>query len=288
MNIRAKLTFRFTVIVAAIILLLSSAIYYFSADYRKSEFYGRLKDRGYNTAKLLIDVDEVNSNLLSIIERNSAYSLMQEDVVILNATSNIIYCNCSDSTPIRYIKDKISRIWLDRELHFNDKQREAVGFIFQGKNERYIVVVAAFDQFGLSKLKYLRLILVLGSFFSTSLVFIAGWIFAGQALKPVALITSEADKITGSDLQVRLHEGNKKDELARLAMTFNRMLNRLEKSFEIQRSFVSNSSHELRNSAYCHAWTNRSFPSKGPLGRRIQGNSCFCFGRHFQLNCTAE
>ena len=68
MNIRAKLTFRFTVIVAAIILLLSSFIYYFSADYRKSEFYGRLKDRGVNTAKLLIDVDEVNTNLLNIIE----------------------------------------------------------------------------------------------------------------------------------------------------------------------------------------------------------------------------
>src|SRR5689334_13169996 len=246
MNIRAKLTFRFTFLVAAIILLLSASIYYSSADYRVSEFYGRLKSRGTTTAKLLVDVEEVDSTLLGIIEKNSINPLVLEDVDIIDPTNKIVYCNCTDSMPWRYISDKIPRRWLDQEIRCKDRERESIGFLFQGKSEHYIVIVSALDKYGMSKLKYLRLILIIGYLFSISLVFIAGWIFAGQALKPVALITSQADKITASDLKVRLSEGNQTDELAHLAITFNRMLDRLEKSFEMQRSFVADSSHEIR------------------------------------------
>jgi signal transduction histidine kinase len=54
------------------------------------------------------------------------------------------------------------------------------------------------------------------------------------------------DKITISNLDLRVNEGNGTDEIAQLAITFNRMLERLESAFEMQRSFVSNASHELR------------------------------------------
>src|SRR5262245_38999064 len=108
MNIRAKLTFRFTFIVAAIILLLAVSTYFFSADYRQSEFYGRLKSHGINTAKLLINVDEVDTNLLRIIDKNSPSMLLKEDVIIVNAANEIIYCNCTDSMPMSYIKDKLA------------------------------------------------------------------------------------------------------------------------------------------------------------------------------------
>jgi len=45
---------------------------------------------------------------------------------------------------------------------------------------------------------------------------------------------------------MRLFEGNGRDELAELAITFNRMLERIERSFELQQNFVANASHELR------------------------------------------
>jgi signal transduction histidine kinase len=47
-------------------------------------------------------------------------------------------------------------------------------------------------------------------------------------------------------LDSRLDEGNQTDELAQLAQRFNKMLDRLEKAFRLQRSFVSHASHELR------------------------------------------
>ena len=58
-------------------------------------------------------------------------------------------------------------------------------------------------------------------------------------------VVKQVDKITIASLNMRVNEGNGTDEIAQLAITFNQMLERLESAFEMQRSFVSNASHEL-------------------------------------------
>ena len=102
------------------------------------------------------------------------------------------------------------------------------------------------DIFGLKKLKYLRLILVSVYFISLIIVYFSGKLFAARALAPISRIIREVDGISIYNLDQRLNEGNGKDELARLAGTFNNMLRRLETSFQIQKSFIANASHELR------------------------------------------
>jgi two-component system, OmpR family, sensor histidine kinase ArlS len=78
------------------------------------------------------------------------------------------------------------------------------------------------------------------------LTILLGFIFAGQSLKPIAEMNKDISKITAYNLKQKLKTGNNKDEVAQLALNFNLMLERLEQSFELQRSFVSNASHELR------------------------------------------
>ena len=56
----------------------------------------------------------------------------------------------------------------------------------------------------------------------------------------------EAENITASRINKRLPVKNEKDELGELSLTFNALLDRLEKSFNSQKMFVSNVSHELR------------------------------------------
>src|SRR5690348_3354782 len=102
MNIRSRLTFRFTIIVAAIILICFIAVYFFSSSYRQSEFYGRLKGRGISTAKLLIDVNEVDSTLLRIIDQNTQSSLPGEVAIIYDFNNNIIYTNYDNGLPVNY------------------------------------------------------------------------------------------------------------------------------------------------------------------------------------------
>jgi signal transduction histidine kinase len=70
--------------------------------------------------------------------------------------------------------------------------------------------------------------------------------YANRALKPMSDVVKQVDKINIASLNMRVNEGNRTDEIAQLAITFNHMLERLETAFEMQRSFVSNASHELR------------------------------------------
>lgn len=66
-----------------------------------------------------------------------------------------------------------------------------------------------------------------------------------RALRPVEAIADTADRIGASDLKKRI-EVRTKDELGHLAMTLNRMIERLDKAFERQKQFTSDASHELR------------------------------------------
>ncbi len=78
-----------------------------------------------------------------------------------------------------------------------------------------------------------------------------GWLLAGRALAPVNKITSTADAIARQgdaqeSLSTRLDVNETGDELARLSITINDMLERIERAFLAQRRFVADASHELR------------------------------------------
>lgn len=73
-----------------------------------------------------------------------------------------------------------------------------------------------------------------------------GWFLARQSLAPVALMAERARRIGVDELGARMPVANPRDELGRLAETFNELLNRLEASLTQQRQFMADASHELR------------------------------------------
>jgi signal transduction histidine kinase len=78
-----------------------------------------------------------------------------------------------------------------------------------------------------------------------------GWLVAGRMLRPLQRVTDTAAQIAESPaadkgLHQRIKVSGPRDELRDLAEAFNRMLERLDQSFDGQRAFISNASHELR------------------------------------------
>jgi signal transduction histidine kinase len=73
-----------------------------------------------------------------------------------------------------------------------------------------------------------------------------GWVTAGRTLRPIQQITETARRVADRTLHERIGLTGPRDELRRLADTFDDMLARLDAAFDSQRRFVANASHELR------------------------------------------
>ncbi|MCX5850539.1 MAG: ATP-binding protein [Deltaproteobacteria bacterium] len=73
-----------------------------------------------------------------------------------------------------------------------------------------------------------------------------GVILARTSLRPVDKLISATRHITAENLKSRLPLPESKDEIRRLAETFNELLKRLDQSFTLQRQFFEDFAHELK------------------------------------------
>ena len=244
MTIRTRLTLLFTGIVSTLLLAFCVAIYLQNEFHRKREFQNRLREEAQTSAEILFGKDEISPDLLKLMDKNQMTVLSEEEIVIYDATDKIVYESGTDYLDIQ--PDILKKIRQEKEVFFQQKNREVLGIIFKNSNQELVVVASANDKYGLSEQRNLGLMLIFGGLLMIGLVFLTGWFFAGRSLNPIKKIIKKVDNIGASQLNIRLDEGNKKDEIAQLAQRFNRMLDRLEKAFKLQRSFVSHASHELR------------------------------------------
>jgi heavy metal sensor kinase len=75
---------------------------------------------------------------------------------------------------------------------------------------------------------------------------VGGYILVKRSLAPVDRITASAERISSHNLSQRLPVPQTGDELERLSVALNRMIERLDEAFQHSRRFVADASHELR------------------------------------------
>ena len=111
-----------------------------------------------------------------------------------------------------------------------------------GLRVRAAVDIAPFAQWEMSMWWTYGIILPL------ALAFLAGgarWLY-GKALQPVDDIVDAAEHITAERLDQRLPVTGSEDEIGHLTAVLNRMIDRLQRSFEQARRFSADASHELK------------------------------------------
>jgi heavy metal sensor kinase len=108
-----------------------------------------------------------------------------------------------------------------------------------------IVVATSTDEVR-SSIRELLVQLSIGAPLALLVAGFGGWWLAGRALAPVARMTREAGSIGIERLQERIDVPETADEIQRLAVTLNAMLDRLQRGVEDKRRFAADASHELR------------------------------------------
>ena len=260
-SVRFKLTLWFSLVLIAVVgiaevLLLSAnrkAVYgtnqenlEMSADlnfqtihFNKTTPVGKQIDYGYGTISIDDNFQPIRNNVYTGVFSADGKLIYGEDLLavpqteILDDEQKAAYPFTEDRTytvekdGIRYLVcDRITyglvgkRIWL-RSVISEEQSELQLQNLF--RTSMYIVPI-------------LIILSILLSYF-----------LAGRLLKPIQELETATEEISrGEDLKKRLDVGERNDEIGRLTGAFNRMLDRLENSFETERRFTSDASHELR------------------------------------------
>ncbi|UOQ53943.1 sensor histidine kinase [Hymenobacter cellulosivorans] len=225
-----------------------SVVYILQADYTQDEFHQRLRDRAEVTGYVFLEQDELRAEAFREFQRRYLRTLAGEVLQIYDAQLRPRFIE--QDRRVNISDQILARILTEKEVYFELGARQAVGIFYRDNQGEYIIVAAAENLSGRKRLEHLATMLACIFVGSLVVIYVAGRVFAGRALAPIAAVNDQVDRITARDLHLRVDEQglsrSEQDEITRLARTFNRMLERLEEGFEGQRTFVSNASHELR------------------------------------------
>lgn len=245
MKIRTKLTWQNTGVTAAVFLLCMCLIYLLSEQARSRTFFHDLKSEALTKAHLYLQ-NQVDAQTMQSIYLNNRKFINEVEVAVYTTDFRMLYHDAIQSDIIKEDRSMINDILDRKEIEFYIGRYQGIGMLYPFGGKEYIVTAAAYDGYGYDNLYELQQTLLILFVVGLTLLFLAGYFLARASLKPIRDIVKEAESITAQHIHKRLPVKNEKDELGELSTTFNALLERLEISFNSQKMFVSNVSHEMR------------------------------------------
>ena len=224
-------------------LLIMTFIYLLFSNLTRNNFYTALHERTEVTAQLYLEADEISESALKKIKEQFVISLPHEVIRVYDSADERSFINDTGQNWSRKIIDEVRR---KKYLAYQDKEKQVVGIYYKDNQGNFVILASAIDIYGQERKKNLLKIMAILFGIQILIQFIAGRWFAQRALYPVQIVNAQVQKISATDLHLRVETNNERDELGLLATNFNSLLERLEQSFELQRMFVANASHELK------------------------------------------
>ena len=245
MKVQNKLTLLFSFLFGIILLSFIVGVYLFYSNQCKEDYFERLHLRAALKVDL-IDGETIAPDVLHAFYENTPPNF-EPQVTIYGEDGKLIYRDKRHTLPEQKYDSLIHQIRACGDCCVWNDDKQTYGFSIEGYKTNYIVFATGKDIRGEAQLQTLRMVLGVAYLITMLFIVLTVRLFTKQAFSPVSQMTDKVKDITLSNqLDIRLDEGNRKDELAKLAITFNQMIAQLEKAFNAQKQFVYNISHELR------------------------------------------
>jgi signal transduction histidine kinase len=256
MKIGYKLTLFYTLL-SGVILAIVSISYYFHinhtlysvADDQLRYIVKKVTDNFVNSNNVFetfhIEEDLIDDDWILMLSPDkkvvfasaSALRFPIDANVQVTKTSLFNYTFNSSSTNAYYL------FWpVDKKVNY----RFLAGNFRMRDNQYYNIIVGIPINHIISTIKQLKYSIIVGFIIFISLFSFAGYAFSRYSLQPILKITESINKIAGHNLSSRINMPDNGDEIGRLSAAINDLFNRLEKSFQMQRQFISDVSHELK------------------------------------------
>lgn len=244
MPVKLRIILLFTAAVFTILLLVCATVYYVSYNNRVKLIKTRLLNRANSTASLFSKSEELNSDFVQKVDSTTAYQLRDKEVQVFDRNNHKIYFfsdNPGDMIPVDSLVLNTAR--QKGNFYFTRQKKEVIALYYPKRD--IVIVSATYDDAGERYMSQLRLILLMNLLGGTLISLVIGYFVSGRLLLPVKNIADEVNEISAKNLNRRIKTGIPGDEWHYLSDTLNDLLNRLQESFEVQRRFISDASHEL-------------------------------------------
>lgn len=243
MRIQSRLTLQFILIVAGIMLVAGLYVYFHFQNTLLNEFHATLRSRAIMMAEMTIGhLPEPGDH--PRYDPGKASVGYTENVAIYDISLRRLYNYHASSPP--FSESQLHAVRAQGERCFIRNDYYVLGFLYEAQNGRVYLLFSE-GIFNPHDLAILRRLLIGVFFIFILVVAFGGWFFAGQALAPLRSVMNQMDNLLPAHMGRRLQPSPQQDEIHRLIVTFNQLLDRIEQAFNTQKLFLSNISHELKN-----------------------------------------
>lgn len=271
MSLRLRLTLFYTLFLAVVLAVVASAVYFYTKNSLITQIEERakltdtqIKNSGYvlerlpganNSPTQVLPKDAYFwariyfSRPASVEDLKGGYSASAQAL-----SRNPDHFNPTSEDLFKYLDDRdLARIAQEGatfvQINLEDR-RKIIAYIAQTLIERsrieYDALTLVGFEFPVQTMSNLLRSLISTLSIAFAVFALGVWVLSYQVLQPVKRVTLAASQVTGLDLSQRVPVPKTKDEMKDLAETINHMLDRLQESFETQRRFTADASHELR------------------------------------------
>ncbi|MGN6439152.1 MAG: sensor histidine kinase [Agriterribacter sp.] len=246
MKIRNKILLYFSATTILLVGIMFLIIYWLFSEFREEDFQQRQKDKILSTLHFISEVEKDKKELIEAVNRLTINSLLNEKLLIFDSSKNLIYSSLDD-VPIGY-----SNEWLN-ELNEKNQWKEqmdgvydVVAIYFKSNDKSYYGISKAYDEFGYTKLSFLRNLLIIVFIIFTALVVLLSVYIANRIAQPISMLSTLLGKyrlgesVAGESIQTNTFE------IDFLNAKFNELVNRTNEAYVFQKNSIHHISHQLK------------------------------------------
>lgn len=246
MNIRQKILLSFSSVTIVLLGVSFIVIYTLFAEYREEEFQQRLKEKMTSTLNFIEEAQKINASILQALERVTLNEAYEEKILLFDEDKKLIYSSIDD-LKITFAQSLLNDLnaennWI--ETKSDDYDIVAVHLNFQ--NDQFYGISMAYDNFGYSKLRYLKYVLLVIFFIIAFTILVVTFYISRQISLPINTMAVQIENLTFDSADQKIEIPNTRDEIHVLAVKFNELMKRLNEAFAFQKHVVHHISHELK------------------------------------------
>ncbi len=246
MKIRNKILLYFSATSIVLVGVMFFTVFFLFSEYREEDFQQRQKEKIITTLQFISEIEKDESELAETIDRLTINSLLNEKLLIFDSTKHLIYSSLDD-VPISYSNKLLNElneqdVWIEQK----DGLYDVVAIYFKAHEKSYYGISKAYDEFGYTKLAFLRNVLIIAFVVFTALVSLISVYIANRISKPISELATLLGKYRIGETPKSRQINSNTFEIDYLNTKFNELVSRANNAYTFQKNSIHHISHQLK------------------------------------------